>query len=60
VNDFFYFDPNGPTVLGQIFGPTVGDFFCPWRKNGSIFGKFSKNPKNVGQKNNNFSSNRCR
>jgi hypothetical protein len=48
--DFSYFEPNGPTVLGQIFGSTVGDFSKPLRKNGSIFGNFLKNPKNVGQK----------
>jgi hypothetical protein len=29
MHDFLYFDLNGPTVLGQIFGPTVGVFSKP-------------------------------
>jgi hypothetical protein len=59
-DDYFYFDSNGPTVLGRIFGPSVGVFSKPLRKNGSKFAKFSKNPKNVGQKKINFLSNPCR
>jgi hypothetical protein len=49
-NFFFYFDQNGLDLFEQIFGSTVGTFSKPWGKNRSKFGKFWKNPKNVGQK----------
>jgi hypothetical protein len=55
-DDYFYFDPNGPTVLGQIFGSTVGVFFVLGEK----MGRFLKNPKNVGQKKYKKVSNPCR
>jgi hypothetical protein len=52
--DYFYFDLNGPTVLGQIFGPTVGDFFVLSEKMGQNLENFREIPKMSGKKKSNF------